>query len=73
MSGGRPLPGFVNSITPETYQTNKASIEAAQARIAEWDAINEEGRRNHEQLEMALQEKIREGELARYAYSTQLR
>lgn len=71
MSGRQPLPGFVNPITPEAYQANKASLEAAQARIAAWGAINEEGRKTHEELERALREKIREGELAKCACSTQ--
>ncbi|KAF9006694.1 hypothetical protein BDQ17DRAFT_302597 [Cyathus striatus] len=65
MSVGRPTSSIVFS--PEAYEANRARIEAAKAVIQAAELENEEGRKNHEQMEAELRAKIQEGDEARRA------
>lgn len=72
MSVGRPDPSYVPKlVSPEEYNRNKASIEAARVKLEEYTRMNEVGRKNFELMEQEkreeheLAQKIQEGELAK--------
>ncbi|KAH9482339.1 hypothetical protein JR316_0004437 [Psilocybe cubensis] len=72
MSVGRPDPNYIPKfVSPEEYNRNKASIEAARAKLEEYARLNEVAKRNfelkeqEEREERELAQKIQEGELAK--------
>lgn len=54
-----------SAINDGLYQANRARLQQAQARLNEWNAMNEEGKANYDRLQAELARKVREGEEAR--------
>lgn len=50
----------------ETYRRNRERIEQMQEYINKANAMNEQGKRNYDQMAIELQKKIQEGEDAQY-------
>jgi hypothetical protein len=63
MSGGPNNAVLV--IGDEEYRLNQLRIEEARRYIDSWDAMNEQGKREYNQVQQDLQKKIQEGEEAR--------
>ena len=53
-------------VAPEEYLLNKAKIAEAKALISAYEEMNEAGKQSHDELARELEQKIREGEQARY-------
>jgi hypothetical protein len=53
-------------VAPEDYLSNKAKIAEAKALISAYEELNEVGKQSHDVLARELEQKIREGEQARY-------
>jgi hypothetical protein len=53
-------------VAPEDYLSNKAKIAEAKALISAYEELNEAGKQSHDVLARELEQKIREGEQARY-------
>ena len=53
-------------VAPEEYFINKAKIAEAKALISAYEEMNEAGKQSHDELARELEQKIREGEQARY-------
>lgn len=61
------LPGnLVPPVAPGEYLLNKAKIAEAKALISAYEEMNEAGKQSHDELAHELEQKIREGEQARY-------
>ena len=54
-------------VAPEEYLLNKAKIAEAKALISAYEEMNEAGKQSHDEISLELEQKIREGEQARYA------
>ena len=54
------------TVTPGEYLVNKAKIAEAKALISAYEEMNEAGKQSHDELAHELEQKIREGEQARY-------
>jgi hypothetical protein len=55
-------------IGDELYNSNQSRINQIQAYLNAWNAMNETGKRNYEQIQNDLAKKIQEGEEAKYVY-----
>ena len=53
-------------VAPGEYLLNKAKIAEAKALISAYEEMNEAGKQSHDELARELEQKIREGEQARY-------
>jgi hypothetical protein len=53
-------------VSPGEYVLNKAKIAEAKALISAYEELNEAGKQSHDELARELEQKIREGEQARY-------
>ena len=53
-------------VAPGEYLLNKAKIAEAKALISAYEEMNEAGKQSHDELSRELEQKIREGEQARY-------
>jgi hypothetical protein len=60
------LGNIVLPVSPGEYVLNKAKIADAKALISAYEEMNEAGRQSHDELARELEQKIREGEQARY-------
>jgi hypothetical protein len=54
------------TVAPGEYLLNKAKIAEAKALISAYEEMNEAGKQTHDELAHELEQKIREGEQARY-------
>ena len=61
-----PLGNFMPPVSPGEYLLNKAKIAEAKALISAYEDMNEAGKQSHDELARELEQKIREGEQARY-------
>jgi hypothetical protein len=55
-------------IGDELYLSNQTRINQVQEYLNSWNALNEEGNRNFNQIQSELARKIQEGEEAKYVY-----
>ena len=53
-------------VAPEEYLSNQTKIAEAKALISAFEGMNEAGKQIHDELARELEQKIREGEQARY-------
>jgi hypothetical protein len=53
-------------VAPGEYFLNKAKIAEAKALISAYEEMNEAGKQSHDEIARGLEQKIREGEQARY-------
>lgn len=60
------LANLVHPVAPGEYLLNKAKIADAKARISAYEEMNEAGKQSYDELARELEQKIREGEQARY-------
>ena len=60
------LMNLVLPVVPGEYHLNKAKIAEAKALISAYEEMNEAGKQSHDELARELEQKIREGEQARY-------
>ena len=60
------LGNSVSPVAPGEYLLNKAKIAEAKALISAYEEKNEAGKQSHDELARELEQKIREGEQARY-------
>ena len=60
------LGNLVPPVAPGEYLLNKAKIAEAKALISAYEEMNEVGKQSHDELARELEQKIREGEQARY-------
>ena len=63
------LGNLVPPVAPEEYLVNKAKIAEAKALISAYEEMNEAGMQSHDEIARELEQKIREGEQARYVSS----
>ena len=57
---------FAPPVAPEDYLVNKAKIAEAKALISAYEEMNEAGKESHDVFTRELEQKIKEGEQARY-------
>lgn len=57
-------------IGEEEYRLNQLRIDEARRYIDNWDAMNEQAKKEYDQMQADLQRKIREGEEARCVFIT---
>ena len=62
----RLLANLAPTVTPGEYLLNKAKIAEAKALISVYEEMNEAGKQSHDDLARELEQRIREGEQARY-------
>jgi len=60
------LRSLAPSVAPEDYLMNKAKIAEAKALISAYEEMNEAGKQSHDEFARELEQKVREGEQARY-------
>jgi hypothetical protein len=57
---------FAPPVAPEEYLSNKDKISELKAFISAYEEMNEAGKKSHDEFTRELEQKIREGEQARY-------